>query len=127
VKPFVLDASVLLAVVRGEKGHERVLRLRQAGYVSTVNMAEARSRLADYGMQAAAIEQSLSHLKLVVVDFSDAHAKAVAALRSATRAAGLSLGDRACLALAAALGATAMTADRTWSAVALPVPVDFIR
>jgi hypothetical protein len=39
-------------------------------------------------------------------------------LRPATRAAGLSPRDRACLALVAALGVRAVTADRSWQSVA---------
>lgn len=125
--PVILDASVLLAAVFGEKGFERVLHLRQPGYVSSVNMAEARSRLADHGMQLEEIEQSLSLINKTVVDFTDGHAKLVAALRGETRKAGLSLGDRACLALATAMGGIAMTADRAWAALNLPVQLDFIR
>ncbi|HUN41819.1 MAG TPA: hypothetical protein VMU81_16155 [Acetobacteraceae bacterium] len=37
------------------------------------------------------------------------------ALRKETRALGLSLGERACLALAIQLGAVAVTADRAWT------------
>ena len=45
----------------------------------------------------------------------------------ATRGQGLSLGDRACLALAHRLGATALTTDRAWSRVDVGVAIEVIR
>ena len=49
---------------------------------------------------------------------TESQAQRSAELRLATRTAGLSLGDRACLALAAELGAPALTADRSWTGIA---------
>jgi ribonuclease VapC len=124
---YVLDASVLLASILGEPGRERVLELEETAYVSAVNMAETRSKLSDKGLSADDIELSLDTLDKVVVDFGDGDAIAVATLRKSTRTAGLSLGDRACLALAQRLGATALTADRSWSSVDMPIKVEVIR
>jgi PIN domain nuclease of toxin-antitoxin system len=123
----VLDASVVLAAVLGEAGHERLFALNEMPFVSTVNMAEARARLSDHGMSDATIEDVLSLVSKVVVDFTDADAIASAALRDKTRAAGLSLGDRACLALARRLNATALTADRQWATLQLPINVELLR
>jgi PIN domain nuclease of toxin-antitoxin system len=124
----VLDASALLAAVLGEAGHEQLAELTEPGCVSAVNMAEARTRLIDHGMEHDAVENSLSLISKVVVDFTDGDAAAAAALRPATKAAGLSLGDRACLALAQKLEATALTADRQWASVRLPsVKIEMIR
>ena len=125
--PVVLDASVLLAAVMQEPGHERVVGLKRPRYVSAVNMAEVRSRLSDYGMELATVEGLLSLVDKIVVDFTDSHAIASAELRPKTRNAGLSLGDRACLALAAALNGTAVTADRVWAKADLPISVEYIR
>jgi ribonuclease VapC len=124
---YVLDASVLLASILGEPGRERVLELEETAYVSAVNMAETRSKLSDKGLSADDIELSLDALDKVVVDFGDGDAIGVATLRKSTRTAGLSLGDRACLALAQRLGATALTADRNWSSVDIPIKVEVIR
>lgn len=125
--PFVLDASVLMAAVLREPGHERLHDMEEPAYVSAVNMAEARSRLGDKGMDIVSIETSLSLISKVVVDFTDADAKAVARLRPTTRLAGLALGDRACIVLAMAKTAIALTADRAWASVNLPIEVEFIR
>ena len=127
IEIFVLDASVLLAAVLGEPGHERVFELETPAYVSAVNMAETRSRLSDKGLNADEIEQSLDVFNKIVMDFNDSDAVAVASLRKSTRSAGLSLGDRACLALAQRLGATALTADRTWGTIGIPIQVEVIR
>lgn len=123
----VLDASVVLAVVQGEPGHERILQLAEPGCISTVNLAEARSKLADKGLDAETIELTLGMVRKSVFDFTDDDSKAVAVLRAGTRAEGLSLGDRACLALAQRLGAVALTADKSWSRLSLPVEIQLIR
>jgi PIN domain nuclease of toxin-antitoxin system len=64
-------------------------------------------------------------IKIVAADSAIAHR--AARLSSATRQAGLSLGDCFCLATAQHLGAAAMTADRAWSRLRLGIPVTVIR
>jgi len=123
----ILDASVVLAAVLGEEGHESLLAQRQSCFVSSVNMAEARSRLVDHGMRHEDIEQSLSLVSMTVVDFTDHHAVLSSQLRVDTRKGGLSLGDRACLALAMAMEGTALTADRAWASVNVPIEIKFLR
>jgi ribonuclease VapC len=124
---LVLDASVLMAIIQLEPGHERLLNLDDSVLVSSVNMAEARSRLSDKGLKANEIENSLSLISKTIVDFTDEDARAVGNLREPTRKAGLSLGDRACLALAMANNAVALTADRVWAKANLPVKIEYIR
>ena len=69
----------------------------------------------------------LREVDLEVVPMDRAQAEAAGALRAATRAAGLSLGDRACLALAQSLGATALTTDRPWTRLDCGVTVEVVR
>ena len=127
MSPIVLDASAVLAVVLRERGHERVLALGKAGHMSTVNMSEARARLWDLGYSAADIDLALENVDATIMDFTATHARQAGDLRPLTRKAGLSLGDRACLALAIALDGTALTADRAWATLDLPVSVELIR
>jgi ribonuclease VapC len=123
----VLDASVVLAAVFREKGFEEILELEKTSLVSAVNIAEARSRLADHGLDRLAIDRSLELIDMRVIDFDDEQARLSADIRMSTRKAGLSLGDRACLALAMQRGAIAYTADKAWATVDLPVEVKTVR
>lgn len=123
----VLDASVVLAAILEEPGHEAVAELRDPALISAVNVAEARARLADHGFDRQSIDTSMGLFNMQVVDF-DAELAAISAdLRPATRKAGLSLGDRACLALARRHDAVALTADRAWAGVDTPVEVRVVR
>jgi PIN domain nuclease of toxin-antitoxin system len=124
---IVVDASVVLAAVLGEPGHEALLDLHEPALLSAVNLAEARTRLADNGFDRQSIDTSIGLVNVHVVDF-DAELAAISAdLRPATKAAGLSLGDRACLALARKRGAIALTADRAWAGVRAQVEIRFVR
>ncbi|HEV7808566.1 MAG TPA: PIN domain-containing protein [Solirubrobacteraceae bacterium] len=91
--------------------------------ISTVNLAEVLGRAADRGADCAALADDLQARGLldgaiVVEQFTAGDAVEVARLRPLTRSAGLSIGDRACLALARRLHAVAITADPAWAAVA---------
>lgn len=123
----VLDASAILAAVLQEAGGERISRVTGPMLISAVNVAEVGTRLADLGHAQSLMDDTLSMLGLEVVPFDAAQAQDVIALRGATRAHGLSLGDRACLALAASRGAVALTADRAWAEADLPVAVELVR
>jgi PIN domain nuclease of toxin-antitoxin system len=110
----VLDASALLA------------------YLRTVNLAEVLSRSADREADPAEIAAKLAQSGLLdgaitVEPFTTADVIDTARLRPLTRDAGLSLGDRACLALARRLGTPALTADTAWQGVAHDVELHSIR
>jgi PIN domain nuclease of toxin-antitoxin system len=123
----VYDASVILAIIMRERGHEPWIPRKQAALASAVNLAEARSKLSDKGFNRPAIDAAFRYINLEVVDFDGEQAVLSADLRPGTRKAGLSLGDRACLALAIQMGAVAYTADRAWTEIDLPVEVRAIR
>jgi ribonuclease VapC len=124
----VLDASAILAAVFQEPGAERVEQaIRDDGIVLSVNLAEVVTRLVDKGSSEADIRRILDNMALQIVPFDEDLAYRAGMLRTATRAAGLSLGDRACLALAEQRGLPALTADRTWATLPLDIDVDVIR
>ncbi len=119
----VLDASALLAHLRDEPGADVVAEAIASGAViSTVNLAEVFSRVADRGEDSAKLAAELTQSGLLdgaitVEPFTAADAVDAGRLRPLTRDAGLSLGDRACLALARRLDAPALTADTDWQGV----------
>ena len=126
-----MDASALLAYFHGEAGSEVVAeRLQRGAVMSAVNWAETLSKLEDKGsiaLQAAFKFRAGMGDAFTVASFSESDAEQVAALRNATRPHGLSLGDRACLALAAVRETDAVTADRAWKSLFLDIDVQLIR
>jgi PIN domain nuclease of toxin-antitoxin system len=122
----ILDASAVLAVLNREKGWERVEATTDR-YISAVNLAEAASILAHRGYDMDAIAVSLAALRLSTVDFDHEQAFEVARLRPLTRAHGLSLGDRACLALGGLRNSPVITTERVWQQAAPHIEVIQIR
>ena len=124
---YVLDASAVLCLIRAEPGAEVVKAALPDSAISTVNLAEVIAKMVDLGMDEALIAQVLDPLNLRAVPFDAAQARASGMLRRTTRAHGLSLGDRACLAFAAHSGATALTTDRAWGSIAGGPVIAFAR
>lgn len=116
MKPRVLDASAVLAWLWQEEGNARIgeLLAGQRCLLGSVNLAEVASKALDKGLPKEQMGELLSSLDVEIVPYSQEEALETALLRPPTRKLGLSLGDRACLALAKARGAVAVTADRTW-------------
>ena len=124
----MLDASALLAYLNAEPGSEQVEALVLDGSpISAVNLSEVIAKLARTGMPEAVVHEVLGLLKLRVVPFDEEIAYRSAFLIQKTRTLGLSLGDRACLALAQKLRLPAFTADRVWNKVDGGVDVRLIR
>lgn len=128
---LVLDASAVLAYLQQEAGWDRVesALLGDRCILSSVNLAEVLSRLADWGVPLDEAQARLGALDLEAVAFDGSLAYLTAALRPPTRPLGLSLGDRACLALARRRDLIALTADRGWTRLdaRLGVRVESIR
>jgi PIN domain nuclease of toxin-antitoxin system len=118
----VLDTSALL-----EPGSESLIDEISDSLLSTVNLAEAVSVLVRQGASKEKACEVLSLLEFQVVNFERAAAEETGALAGLTRSAGLSLGDHACLALAARENLPAVTADRAWRGVDVGVQIRFIR
>lgn len=123
----VLDASAILAYLQGEPGADAVEPFVGRACASAVNIAEAGSRLADRGIDLVDIRRAVLLLCMQIVAFDEALAERTTMLRPATRRSGLSLGDRACLALAHQRRLPALTADRRWEGLDVDVEIRFIR
>ena len=123
----VLDTSAFLALVRGERGWDQVVAVLPGSVICSVNAAEAYARFSDWAYTRDQQAKCHDLLRDRIVPFDTDLALRSGALRSATSAKGLSLGDRACLALAQRLGLPAMTADRAWSEIKIGVAVEVIR
>lgn len=124
---IVLDASALLALLQSERGHQKVAAVLSRSKVSAINLAEACSHLTDLGKPMAEARSTLGRLNLDIVPFDEEQALEAARLRPLTRSLGLSLSDRACLALARLRRLPAMTADRAWGRLHIGVQVTVIR
>jgi ribonuclease VapC len=128
VNKTVLDASVLLAVIYKERGFEKLTAEMLAhSAVSTVNLAEVQSKLVVLGWRPEEAWAGATSLAGETVPFTAEQAKVAGSLIAETRQLGLSLGDRACLALALALGVPVYTADRSWKNLSLGVRISVIR
>jgi PIN domain nuclease of toxin-antitoxin system len=114
----VLDSSAILALLFGEPGEEKVRAKLPGALLSAVNCAEIVSKLCERGMPAFEARAAIEALGVEVIDFGIDQACAVGELRNRTCAVGLSLGDRACLALARERKVTAITADVAWAKLA---------
>ena len=123
----VLDASAVLAFLQREPGGAVVAEHLSAAVISAVNVAEVATRLSDRGIPDGGAREAISALRLEIAAFDHELAYTSAALRPATRRLGLSLGDRACLALAKREGLPALTADRAWASLDVGVEIHLVR
>ena len=115
----VFDSSAVLAALFQETGGESVVAIWADGenLISAVNYAEIVAKLNQRGMSDVEVLAVMEGVPLTLADFDQTTAHASGLLRNATKALGLSLGDRACIALAQSLSATAVSADKQWEKV----------
>ena len=124
----VLDASALMAVINSEPGAEKLTpQIMSAAAASTVNLAEVHGKLVQRGFSQADAWAAADGVIDEAVAFTAEQAKTAGDLVAQTRAFGLSLGDRACLALGIALHAPVYTADRSWKNLKLGIRIHVIR
>lgn len=114
----ILDASAIIALLKGERGASKVAGVVANAMVGVFNHAEVVSHFIHVGAPIEEIRVMLAALPYTVAPADEALAWEAGLLRATTRAAGLSLGDRFCLALAKRLGVPAYTADSVWKDVA---------
>lgn len=124
---IVADASAILAALKNEPFADFDPRRLVGATVGAINFCEVLSKLHDDGLNDNQARAAVSIMDLSVVAFDTAQAHSAARLRSITRQAGLSLGDRACLALGLQLGRPVITADQAWASLDVGVEVVLIR
>lgn len=123
----VLDASAILALLNNEAGSQGVAKALPGAVVSAVNLSEVVAKLTHASMPADAVREALAGLGLEVHVFDLQAAYSAGLLRSSTHHLGLSLGDRACIALGMQLGVPVLTADQRWKSLKLAVKIRVIR
>lgn len=125
--PFVIDSSIVLAVLRNEKGNRLAAELAMGAVMSSVNLAEIVTKCVEFGVDPNDALQYIAGRNINVVEFGFADGVLAGQLWRAAPKGKLSLGDRACIATAVGLGATVVTADRVWAELDLPCKVELIR
>lgn len=123
----MVDASALLALLFDEPGAQAVAEvIAEGATVSTVNLAEVATVLTRNDRDPIGVLKLL-RAQVEVEPFTEADALAVAALYPQVSGNGLSLGDRACLALAQRLHVPALTAERVWADLPVDIAIQLIR
>lgn len=122
---YVLDASAVLALLNDETGADRVQSVLENAtcVMSVVNWSEVARKLVGKGRAVEPVAEGLQSVGLEFKSFDYSLAVTTAQIAAPP----LSLGDRACLSLAATLGATALSADRIWLTFDTGVTVELIR
>lgn len=123
----VVDASVLLAIIFDEPMADGAFEATRGAIMSTVNFSEVLTKCLEQGADADFAERQIDRLEIDLAVFTSQDAKTTAALRLPTRYRGLSLGERACLALALRLALPVITADRQWEGLDIGVDIRLIR
>ena len=123
----VLDSSAVLAIINGEPGAERVIEILDGALLSAVNHAEIMTRLAERGIGRDVARSTVLNIGVQIIEFGIDLADRTGELRRQTRRLGLSLADRACLALAEREGVPALTADKKWAMLDIGIKVSLIR
>ena len=122
----VLDASALLAMLKAEPGGARVAEMLIHSRMSAINHAEVVSHFVHRGIPPDEVEATLLPLPAEIIPADRAVATLAGSLRAETADAGLSLGDRFCLAQALRDRLPAWTADRNWADVAAKIGVEVV-
>jgi len=124
---YVLDASALLAYLHRESGWEAVQPVINDAVISAVNWCEVAQKAEQKGMVVISVRSLLEELGLVIIPFSAGQAELAAQLWKQSRQYGLSLADRACLALAIESKFPVLTADRVWTELKLSTDIHLLR
>ena len=124
---FVMDASAITAVIRGEDGSENVIPHLRGSLISSINLAEvfcnSRSNQSDPEMDEAAIRT----MELETVPFNDQQAMILASIYPQTLGSSVGIADRACMSLAILNDLPIITGDRAWRSHEIGVEIILFR
>jgi ribonuclease VapC len=95
--------------------------------ISAVNYAEVVGKLLEAGLPESSVKIVMENLELQVEPLDDQQAWKAGMLRRSTREFGLSLGDRACLALAHIKNLSIITADKQWDKLKTDIKIIQLR
>jgi ribonuclease VapC len=123
----VVDASAVLALMLGETGSDVVLNIINDAEMTAVNLSECMQRAIDRDGSAAVVAGLVNEIGVQIVPFDAELARITAELRLLTKSKGLSLGDRACLALAKMRDVAVYTADKRWDELDIGIDIRLIR
>lgn len=123
----VFDTSAILALVKAEPGWDRAAAMFPAAVLCTVNAAEVYTKFAEWQLPRHELAKYQVMIQDIVAPFDNDLAMRAGALRTATKVFGLSVGDRACLALAQRLGVPVLTTDKIWASLQVGVEIEVIR
>ena len=123
----VLDASAILALLRREKGSEKVAKRLRGSLVSSVNIAEVLCLSRDRGTSPEADAWALSNMELVCIPFDEEQAHVVASIYRATSGGNVGFADRACMSLGLLNKLPVLTGDREWKNFDIGLEVQLFR
>jgi PIN domain nuclease of toxin-antitoxin system len=123
----VLDSSAVLAVLNAEPGANTIIAIINDAVLCSVNYAEVVTKLVERGVNFDDVEAAMRLLTSTVIDFDTSLARRTGTLRAETSKHGLSLGGRACLALAEREGLPAITGDRNWAGSVKGIEIQLFR
>jgi len=125
---MILDSSALIASIDEEKGKEVVDRYLPYAVMSTVNITEVATYMMRRDrMDLRKVRTIVDNLLLEIVPYDEEQAFLAAELCAKTKHKGLSLGDRACLALAITRDLPVLTADKAWKELQVGAKIQVIR
>lgn len=123
----VIDSSVVLAALLGEPGGEVLDHPGELFHLSMVNLAEVYTKVVENGGAIADVDAFMKPLAIRIRAFRENQAADIGRLRPLTRHRGLSLGDRACLALGRQTDLPILTADTKWIGLDLGIDIRLVR
>ena len=122
----ILDASAALACIQNEPGGDLVRMRTRGGVISAINLAEVIAKLIEKGSTPKRAVELIDAMSLEVESVDSSLAQRMGTLHEITQGKGISLGDRACLALAERLNLPILTADRAWAKLDLDLTIELI-